>query len=341
MKKNVLVTGGFGYIGSHTIIELFEAKNYNPIIIDNFSNSSEKIVKNVESLVGDRIIYYNIDCRESLDEIIIKHNIEIIIHFAAFKSVNDSVKEPLIYYDNNIGSLINLLKTCKKHNIKNFIFSSSCSLYGDVKILPVNENTKLADIKSPYANTKLMGEKILKDFCDSNKNFNTICLRYFNPIGAHKSGSIGELPLNKPNNVLPIICESIYGDTMTVFGDDYNTHDGSCVRDYVHVSDIAKAHVLACDYVISNNQIGFDVFNLGSESGVSVLDLINHFEKINKVKVNYLIGKKRGGDVEKIFSDSKKAKKYLGWEIKHNLDDMVSSAWLWYNNLNNIINNGK
>lgn len=331
--KTVLVTGGAGYIGSHTVFELIK-KGYEVIIIDNFINSKSNSINNLSKLCKDKIgrspKFFKRDCRENLDDIFSKYKVDCIIHFAALKSVGESVKIPLKYYDNNINSLINMLNICSRYGIKNFVFSSSCSLYGDVDKLPVNEKTPLSEPQSPYAYTKLVGERIIEDFCEVN-NINAICLRYFNPVGADNSGLIGESPLSKPNNIIPVICESVEGEEMTVFGNDYDTRDGTCLRDYVHVSDIAEAHILAFEW-IQHNSLKFDVFNLGSDSGVTVLELINTFEKVNRVKVKYKIGKKRIGDVVKIYSDSNKAKVILGWVPKYKIEDMVSTSWKWHKN---------
>lgn len=334
--KTILVTGGAGYIGSHTVVELMKA-NYEVIIVDNFSNSNpsylNKLFKLCNELVGKSPMFYNRDCRSSLIDILSTHKVDGVIHFAAHKAVGESVEKPLEYYDNNINSLISILNDCKNFGIKNIVFSSSCSLYGDVEKLPVDELTLISDPQSPYAYTKLVGERILSDFCIANPEFKVVALRYFNPVGAHESGLIGEYPISKPNNIIPVICNSVNGDEMTVFGDDYDTKDGSCIRDYIHVSDIANAHYLSVEYMMNKMTDNFDVFNLGSESGVSVLELINEFERVNDVKVNYKIGLRRAGDVIKIYSDSTKAKNLLGWQTKHKIEDMVSSAWKWYNNL--------
>lgn len=333
--KTVLVTGGAGYIGSHTVVELMKA-NYQVIIVDNFSNSNptylSKLFKLTLELTGRTPIFYNRDCRSGLSDIIKDNKIDGVIHFAANKAVGESVEKPLEYYDNNINSLIAVLSDCKKWGISNIVFSSSCSLYGDVDNLPVTESTPISDPQSPYAYTKLVGERILSDFCKINQNIKSVALRYFNPVGAHESGLIGEYPISKPNNVIPVMCNSIEGEQMVVFGDDYETLDGSCIRDYIHVSDIANAHYLAIEYMINKMEKNYDVFNLGSESGVSVLQLINEFEKVNNLKVNYRIGERRAGDVIKIYSDSTKAKNELGWKPKYGIKDMVLSAWKWHKN---------
>lgn len=331
--KNFLIVGGAGYIGTHTVVELLKNNNYDVYIIDNFSNSNPEILDRLNKITGRPVKLYHRDAREQFDDILKTHKIDGIIHFAALKSVGDSVKNPLEYYDNNINSLLNVLDCCRAFDIKNIVFSSSCSLYGNVIHLPVNESTQISDPESPYAYTKLIGERILSDFCKVNRDISIVSLRYFNPVGAHESGLIGESPIGKPNNILPVICNSAKsGESMTIFGDDYQTKDGTCIRDYVHVSDIANAHVLALEYLLQEVDNNYQVFNLGSEKGTSVLELIKSFEKNNNIKVNYKIGKRRIGDIEKIYSDSSKSKNILNWKIKYSVDDMVISAWNWYKN---------
>lgn len=333
--KTILVTGGAGYIGTHTVVELLKDDNYNVIILDNFSNSNPLIINRLKKITNKLVRLYRRDCRSNLDDIFSDNKIDGVIHFAAFKSVSDSVENPLAYYDNNINSLINILETCKRFNVDRFVFSSSCSLYGDVLSgdLPVNEETLLSNPESPYAYTKLIGERILQDFLKSNSNFKIISLRYFNPVGAHESGLIGESPINKPNNILPVICSSVNGEKMTVFGDDYDTPDGTCIRDYIHVSDIANAHYLSLEYLFYSMLNSYDVFNLGSESGYSVMELIKSFEEENDVKVDYNIGKRRVGDVVEIYSDSSKARRILKWNLRYNISDIVRSAWNWNKNI--------
>lgn len=333
--KTILVTGGAGYIGTHTVVELLKDDNYNVIILDNFSNSNPLILNRLKKITNKPVKLYHRDCRSNLDDIFSDNKIDGVIHFAAFKSVSDSVENPLAYYDNNINSLINLLDTCKRFNVDRFVFSSSCSLYGNVLSgdLPVNEETPLSGPESPYAYTKLVGEKILRDFSNSDSNFKIISLRYFNPVGAHYSGLIGESPINKPNNILPVICSSIEGDKMTVFGNNYDTPDGTCIRDYIHVSDIANAHYLSLEYLFYSMSNNYGVFNLGSDSGYSVMELIKSFEEENGVKVNYDIGERRIGDVVEIYSDSSRARRILKWNLKYNIDDIVKSAWNWNKNM--------
>ena len=337
--KTILITGGAGYIGSHTVVELLKNPEYDVIIVDNFSNSNPEIINRLYDLVKRPIKIYHRDCRDQMDDILSEHKVDGIIHFAAYKAVGESVESPIQYYDNNINSLLNMLDTAKYFGIKNFVFSSSCSLYGNLKELPATEESSLSEPESPYAYTKLIGEQILKDFSKVNPDFKIVSLRYFNPVGAHESGLIGESPINKPNNILPVICNSAEtGEEMMVFGSDYETRDGSCIRDYVHVSDIAEAHVKAFEYLISDNSLSYDVYNLGlgignrfEQNGLTVLEVINAFERVNNVKVNYKIGDRRSGDVVEIYSNSTKARK-IGWKPTRTVDDMVSSTWKWHKN---------
>ena len=336
--KTILVTGGAGYIGSHTVVELLKNPEYDVIIVDNFSNSNPEIINRLFELTKRPVKIYHRDCRDQMDDILSEHKVDGIIHFAAYKAVGESVESPIQYYDNNINSLLNMLDTAKSFGIKNFVFSSSCSLYGNLKELPATEESPLSEPESPYAYTKLMGEQILKDFSKVNTDFKITSLRYFNPVGAHESGLIGESPLNKPNNILPVICNSVEtGEEMLVFGGDYETRDGSCIRDYVHVSDIAEAQVKAFEYLISDKSKVYDVYNLGlgidnkSQLGLTVLEVINAFERVNEVKVNYKISDRREGDIIEIYSNSTKARK-IGWNPTRTVDDMVSTAWKWHKN---------
>ena len=337
--KTILVTGGAGYIGSHTVVELLKNLEFDVIIVDNFSNSNPEIINRLCEVTGRPIKIYHRDCKEQLDDILSEHKVDGIIHFAAFKSVGESVDDPIRYYDNNINSLLNMLDTAKYFGIKNFVFSSSCSLYGNLKELPATEESPLSEPESPYAYTKLIGEQILRDFSKVNTDMKIVSLRYFNPVGAHESGLIGESPINKPNNILPVICNSAEtGEEMVVFGGDYETRDGSCIRDYVHVSDIANAHVLAVKHLMSDKSKSYDVYNLGlgsgnrfEQNGLTVLEVINAFEKVNEVKVNYKVGPRREGDIVEIYSNSTKARE-IGWVPKRTVNDMVSSAWKWHKN---------
>lgn len=334
-NKTILITGGAGYIGSHTIIELLETTPFNIVSIDNYSNSSPETFTRIERITGKKIINYPIDiCNKIELETVFQNNTSIIgiIHFAAFKAVGESVENPQKYYHNNINSLLNILDCAVKYNVKNFIFSSSCSVYGNIKELPVKETTPLGKAESPYAYTKQVGEEILKDYSKANPKLETIALRYFNPVGAHLSGFNGESPINKPNNLVPIITNTAIGKLaqMTVYGDNYPTRDGTCIRDYVHVSDIATAHIKALTFLIENkNDSNFSIFNLGTGNGVSVLEAIAAFEKVSGKKLNYKIGPIREGDVGAIYSDNTLSEKTLNWTPKFNLEDMMGSAWKW------------
>ena len=334
-KNTILVTGGAGYIGSHTIIELLENTNLNVISIDNFSNSSIATFSRIERITGKKVLNYEVDvCNErELEKIFEKEkHISGIIHFAAYKSVPESVANPHKYYHNNINSLLSVLNCCLKFNIYNFIFSSSCSVYGNIQKLPVTEETHLGKPESPYANTKQIGESILKDFANAHSQLQSIALRFFNPVGAHVSGLIGEDPINPPTSLVPVITQTAIGKIkqMTVHGTDYDTRDGSCIRDYIHVTDIAIAHIKALDYLSHNKQkANFSIFNLGTGNGVSVLEAIHAFEKVSKQKLNYLMGPKREGDVGAIYSDTSLSEKELGWKTIYTLDEMMETAWKW------------
>jgi UDP-glucose 4-epimerase len=333
--KTLLITGGAGYIGSHTIIELLENTDFNVISVDNFSNSSSKTFERIEKITGKKVHNYNIDCcnKKELETIFEKEQSIIgIIHFAAFKSVPESVSNPYKYYHNNINSLLNVLECCLKYAVTNFIFSSSCSVYGNINSLPVREDTPLGKAESPYAYTKQAGEELIKDYSRAFPQLQCIALRYFNPVGAHVSGLIGEDPINPPVNLVPVITETAIGkrNSMNVFGDDYNTRDGSCIRDYIHVTDIAIAHIKAMELIISKHQKNnYSVFNLGTGNGVSVLETIAAFEKIAKQKLNYIIVPKRAGDISAIYSDTTLSEKVLKWKPKFKLEAMMESAWKW------------
>ncbi|MCQ2209952.1 MAG: UDP-glucose 4-epimerase GalE [Paludibacteraceae bacterium] len=346
-KGKILITGGTGYIGSHTVVELFNA-GYEPIIIDNLSNSNISVLDGIKAITGHSVIYENIDCKDynSLERFLEKHpEIVAIAHFAASKSVGESVENPLLYYRNNIVSLINLLQLMPKFGIKNIVFSSSCTVYGQPDVLPVTEKSPIKPATSPYGSTKQMCETILYDFTHANKDINVVLLRYFNPIGAHPSGEIGELPNGIPNNLLPYITQTAAGirKELSVFGNDYDTPDGSCIRDYINVVDLAKAHVVALNRLIDGkNEKNIEVFNLGTGSGVSVLEIINAFEKATGVKVPYKIAPRRPGDIEKVWADTSLANKELGWSSKETLEDTLRSAWNWQKKLEekNSVTNG-
>jgi UDP-glucose 4-epimerase len=341
-RKSIIVTGGAGYIGSHTIIELLEHTDYNVISIDNYSNSSEDTYRRIEEITGKKVQYFDIDlCDGKAVESKLSglNDIAGVIHFAAFKSVPESVADPLLYYHNNIESLVNILQFCKQKNITDFIFSSSCSVYGNVSELPVTENTTLPRAESPYAYTKQVGENIVDTFTKSNKGFRSVLLRYFNPVGAHISARIGENPINPPTGLVPIITRTAVGiiPKTYVHGSDYNTRDGSCIRDYIHVTDIADAHIKALDYILQNkNKSDVSLFNLGTGNGVTVLEAIYAFEKVAEMKLNYEIGPRRSGDVEAIYANNNLAKQELGWEPKFNIEEMMLSAWKWQQQISKI-----
>lgn len=330
--KHILVTGGLGYIGSHTIAELIRC-GFQPVIADNLSNTSKAVLGRLETITGQSIPFYETDVNNTaaMRDIMQKHSIDAVIHFAAFKAVGESVNEPLKYYHNNIGGLISLLEAMKSLNVKNIVFSSSCTVYGEPDTSPVDENAAVKKANSPYGNTKQIGEEILSD-C---KFLNTVALRYFNPIGAHPSALIGELPLGVPNNLVPFITQTAAGirEKLTVFGSDYNTKDGTCVRDYIHVSDLAAAHVKALEYIRMNPENQFEYFNIGTGNGYTVLEIIQAFERVNNVKLSYTIGPRRPGDVEKVWANAEKAKAVLGWQASQDLDEMVRSAWMWQKQL--------
>lgn len=336
--KKILVTGGAGYIGSHTIIELVENSGCDVISADNFSNSTAKTFERIKEITGKTVKNYNIDlCDAGAVKKMFSENKDVggIIHFAAFKSVPESVEKPELYYHNNIESLVNMLQAAKDYQIPHFIFSSSCSVYGNIEKLPVNEKTLLQPV-SPYGVTKQKGEELVEEFTNTHKGTKAIILRYFNPAGAHISGKIGEVPMQRPANLVPVITQTAIGKIKetTVFGNDYNTRDGSCIRDYVHVSDIARAHVDALNYPGKNKSAHpCSIFNLGTGSGVSVLEMINTFEKVSGIKLNYRIGAKREGDVAAIYSDNTQARNVLGWIPRYSLDDMMLSAWKWELNM--------
>lgn len=329
----ILVTGGCGYIGSHTIVDLIE-NGYEVISVDNNSRSNPAVLKGVEKITGKAVKNYKVDlCNFDDTFAIFQENEDIkgIIHFAAFKAVGESVQKPLMYFENNLTSLINLLKCVQEFNIPWFVFSSSCTVYGDPDEQMVTEETPTKPAASPYGYTKQMGEQILNEFRKASGT-QTILLRYFNPVGAHPSALIGELPIGKPQNLVPAITQTAIGKLpkMVVFGDDYPTRDGSCVRDYIHVCDIAHAHTLAIQYLEQGkNKSNCEVFNLGTGNGVTVLEAIKAFEKVSGVKLNYEIGPRRPGDIVAIYANNDKAKSVLGWNPKYSLDDMMATAWKW------------
>jgi UDP-glucose 4-epimerase len=328
----ILVTGGLGYIGSHTVVELVNA-GYDPVIIDDLSNSDPGILDQLTKIIGFKPAAYNFDLcdEEKLSDFSRKEpGLEGIIHFAAFKAVGESVKNPLKYYSNNLLSLVNLLKVYSGQTV-NLVFSSSCTVYGQPDELPVTEEAPVKPAQSPYGNTKQIAEEILKDSVISGDAKKVIALRYFNPVGAHESALIGELPIGVPQNLVPFITQTAIGkrSKITVFGSDYNTRDGSCIRDYIHVVDLAKAHVAALKLMEGNSFSGYDVFNLGTGNGNTVLEIIHAFERATGVKLNYEIGPRRSGDVEQVWGDVTKSAKELRWRAELGIDTMMSSAWAW------------
>ncbi len=329
--NKVLVTGGLGFIGSHTVVELINS-DHEVVIADDLSNARIEVLDGIAQITGVRPDFEKIDLTdfEATKALFKKYQLDAIIHFAAKKAVGESVSEPLLYYRTNLTSLINLLELSKSEGVESFVFSSSCTVYGEPDILPVTEETPLKKAESPYGNTKQVGEEIIVDFSKSFSDVRAIALRYFNPVGAHDSALIGELPLGIPNNLVPYITQTAIGirEKLSVFGDDYNTSDGTCVRDYIHVVDLAKAHVKALDYAHQMKQ-SYDVFNLGTGKGVSVLEVIRSFEKVSDQDLNYEIIGRRPGDVEKTYADTTKANKILGWQAEKSLDDMMFSAWKW------------
>lgn len=335
--KTVLVTGGLGYIGSHTVVELL-AEEFTVIIVDNLSNSEKFILDRIEKISGIRPLFYEDDLCDlsSIQKIFQAHSIDIVIHFAAFKSVGESVTEPLKYFRNNLSSLMNLLQAMQDHQVAPLIFSSSATVYGQPEILPATEQTPFQKALSAYGSTKQIGEEILEKVCAAGK-INNISLRYFNPVGAHSSALIGELPKGIPNNLFPYVMQTAAGrlKQLTVFGDDYDTPDGTCLRDYIHVVDLAKAHVQACKRLLTREQqSGFEVFNIGTGNGQSVLEIIKAFERITGQNLNYTIGPRREGDAPAVYADTTLANKELGWKAELNLEDMIGSSWQWEKSLN-------
>ena len=330
----ILVTGGTGFIGSHTIVDLIE-NGFSVVSIDNHARSSSYAVAGIEQITGKKVKNYKVDLK-NFDETraVLQENPDItgVIHFAAYKAVNESVAEPVLYYENNIFGLINLLKCVQEFEVADFVFSSSCTVYGNPDTIPVTESSPIKKAESPYGATKQMGEQILQDFTKAIENTSVILLRYFNPVGAHPSAIIGESPVGNPQNLVPAITQTAIGKLpkMMVFGTDYPTRDGSCVRDYIHVCDIAHAHTLAIQYLADKkNKTRCDIFNLGTGDGVTVLEAIHTFEEVSGVKLNYELGPRRAGDVVAIYANNNLAVKELGWKIKYGLTDMMKTAWAW------------
>ncbi len=336
MKKTILVTGGTGFIGSHTTVELQNA-GYDVVIVDNLSNSKADVVDGIEKITGIRPAFEEVDCcdKDALDAVFNKYpDICGVIHFAASKAVGESVEKPLKYYYNNIVSLVNLLDLMPKHGVKGIIFSSSCTVYGQPapENLPVTEEAPIQKAESPYGNTKQINEEIIQDFVKSGAPIGAVLLRYFNPIGAHPTAIIGEMPNGVPANLIPYLTQTAIGirKELVVFGNDYDTPDGTCIRDFIYVLDLAKAHVCAMARILEGKQAEpVEVFNVGTGNGVSVMELINTFEKCTGVKLNYKIGPRRAGDIEKVWGNVDKANNVLGWKAVHTLEEALSSAWKW------------
>ena len=337
--KTVLVTGGAGYIGAHTVWELHQA-GFRPVIIDDLSASDTTLINGLTRMMGKPPVFYQGSCNDHafLERVVSTEKPSSVIHFAAYKSVGESVREPLMYYRNNLVSLVNLLEVMKEFTINRCVFSSSCTVYGQPDQIPVDEATPMKRAESPYGATKQMGERILEDAVQANTDLHAISLRYFNPIGAHPSGQIGELPIGVPNNLVPYLTQVAVGERekLTVFGNDYDTPDGSCIRDYIHVVDLAKAHVRALEKMDVLPQ-RFEVFNLGSGTGASVLELIHVFQKATGVKLKFVIGPRRSGDVEKVYANPAKANRLLDWHTELSTEDALRHAWSWQQHLKNLI----
>ena len=336
----ILVTGGLGFIGSHTVVEL-QQKGYEVVIIDDCSNSSENVLEGIHNITGNRPVFEKLDLRIKPDvrDFFKRHgDLAGVIHFAASKAVGESVEKPLLYYENNLNSLIYLLQELTQKDTASFIFSSSCTVYGQADQMPITENAPVKPAESPYGNTKQIGEEIIRDTCSVTPGFNAISLRYFNPMGAHPSAEIGELPIGVPQNLVPFITQTGIGlrEKLSVFGDDYPTADGTCIRDYIHVVDLAKAHVVALDRLVeSKNDNNYEVFNVGTGRGNSVLEVIASFERVSGKKLNYSIVDRRPGDVIQAYADTTKAAEVLGWKAASSLDDAMRSAWDWEQKIRN------
>jgi len=332
----ILVTGGAGFIGSHTAVELVNA-GYEPIIVDNFSNSNRNVIGKIEEITGQKITIYEVDCRKraKIESIFEDHpEIKGVIHFAAYKSVQESVQHPEKYYDNNIASLTNICESMKRYGVRKFVFSSSCTVYGAPLNIPVDESHPIGEATNPYAHTKQLAEKILFGMCRFNKDLNVVLLRYFNPIGAHPSGLIGELPNGTPDNLVPYITQSAAGwrDSLVIFGNDYDTPDGTCIRDFIHVEDLAKAHVKAIQW--ENPDGNIDAFNIGSGKGHSVTELVEKFVSETGANLSFDYGERRSGDIPAIFASVKKAKMILNWEASRSIEEALNHAWKWQRKLN-------
>lgn len=338
MTQKVLVTGGAGYIGSHTVVEL-QNEGFEVFIVDNLSNSKAEVIDNIEKVSGIRPHFQQFDLNDKnkvFDFFRSNPGIKSIIHFAASKAVGESVEKPLLYYGNNINSLINIMEAMKEFKVDNLVFSSSCTVYGQPEKLPVTEHSPILPAESPYGNTKQICEEIIRDTAKTAPELNSIALRYFNPVGAHSSSLIGELPIGVPANLMPFITQTGAGirEELTVFGDDYDTKDGTCIRDFIHVVDLAKAHIAALKRMIdSKNKANYEVFNVGTGNGFTVLEIIKSFEKTSGVKLKYKLGQRREGDIEKIWANTEIVNNELGWKAEKTLDDMTLSAWKWQQTL--------
>ncbi|MBO7628918.1 MAG: UDP-glucose 4-epimerase GalE [Bacteroidales bacterium] len=341
MKQKILVTGGCGYLGSHTIIALIESERYEVVSVDSCVRSTPDTMSRVEEITGVKVKNYQVDiCDTEAFLQVFDENPDVvgIIHFAAFKAVGESVENPLLYYRNNLGTMMNVLEACEKYHIKHLLFSSSAAVYGDIEKLPVNEQTPMGVANCPYAHTKQICEGMIQSELVANTDMNALILRYFNPVGAHPTGLNGELSPDTPNNLIPVIMHVASGvlPQMTVFGTDYDTRDGSCIRDYLHVCDIADAHVKAMDYLVEGkNTERCEIFNLGSGNGLSVLEMLSAAEKVIGKKLNYVLGDRRPGDIPAIYSDSTRANELLGWHCRYDVSDMMESAWKWERHLMN------
>lgn len=337
MTKKILVTGGTGYIGSHTVVELQQA-GYQVVIVDNLSNSSVDVLEGITRITGIRPDFEKLDCTDmdALEALFKKHTFDGIIHFAASKAVGESVQKPLLYYHNNLVSLINLLELMPRYSVKGIVFSSSCTVYGEPDVNPIDECAPIKPAASPYGNTKQINEEIIQDFVHSGAPIKSIILRYFNPIGAHPSAEIGELPIGVPQNLVPFITQTGIGirKELSVFGDDYDTPDGSCIRDFINVVDLARAHVISIDRILGNaSNEPVEIFNLGTGTGLSVLELIKVFEDVSGISLNYKIVGRREGDIEQIWAQPDKANNVLGWKAKETIHDTMASAWKWQQRL--------
>lgn len=337
----ILVTGGMGFIGSHTVVEL-QNKGFEVVIVDDLSNSSKDVLEGITAITGKTPVFEELDLRDKtkVKSFFERHqDLSGVIHFAASKAVGESVNEPLLYYENNLNSLIYMLQCMLKLNEQNFIFSSSCTVYGQADSMPITEDAPVKAAESPYGNTKQIGEEIIKDSCNVYKNLNAIALRYFNPIGAHPSVEIGELPLGVPQNLVPFLTQTVAGlrDQLSVFGNDYPTPDGTCIRDYIHVVDLAKAHVVALQRLLDKKMdSNYEVFNIGTGKGSSVLEVINAFERSTGEKVNYQFAPRREGDVIEAYADTSKSNTVLRWSSELTLEEAMASAWQWEKKIRNI-----